>query len=677
MLEIGKPCIRETEQFKTHTDDLITLSQFRGKVVLLCFFDIIRGWDWFKEFVRIPDEINSRKNIPREDFQCIFVLHNYGDLGKEKINKVPYSGPVTASWINTKFELFGIDPENIIIIPNEQWQGSIASDYEYGFFKDNDPHFHGNTGEIFYSYILTDALFVADKWSIRTTDNNERVSFNVITPTNEEHKITGINEVDGTITDTSTNPEARPVIFYSQLLHNTKFFIFERIQNLLKPPYILSVNPEPGSGIHSLDEVKIVFSKPVIDTAANNIINYYVEGGSKGSLELLSVDHTNRNIIENTVRLKFQGNTTANNYDNEIRIFINRAHVTDLSGRLFEEGDNVIRYYSDIEYPEVMLHPEFSKILLNSANVDDLKSVVVRYSKPVVGALNPDFYSFSVPGIEPYYIVQMENNEFLLNFKVTDTSFLKNGETIILTLDKNNITDEMKHGLSNNELEVLVYDGNLYINLNPNITYVIGPGFTDKPTKLLLEYSEPVTGADDVANYSFSNDNIVIDSINKINETEYELLIKIKEPFELIGETQAILTVSEEHIKNSVGQNVQNSSIKYDIDCNPVEFDLDKNAPGFTLGSKAKDHINKFTLRFNKPVIGAETITNYSFSHELVTLTGIEKINESVYLLNIFVADNFPTYLDREVILELNNDDITDRVGNKLKKNDILNTLFL
>jgi hypothetical protein len=152
----------------------ITLSEYRGKVILLAFLDVINGWEWLQ---KLCDVKSSLANILPQ-LQVLVVVYNHQDAGSETVNGIPFSGPISAIWIEQKLQDQGPACIDYPLIVNGSWSGSVAHSYDRGFSSLYDPAFHGNTGGAFFAYLISKDHRISDKWSKNCSSNGDPISFN-------------------------------------------------------------------------------------------------------------------------------------------------------------------------------------------------------------------------------------------------------------------------------------------------------------------------------------------------------------------------------------------------------------------------------------------------------------------------------------------------------------------
>ncbi len=676
MLNIGEKCIHAEKELLTYLGKKINLLQYKNKVILLTFIDIIKGWNWLENLYKIEKELLETTSLTYDDFQIFVVVFNYGDLGEEKINKIKYNGPVSPDWIQDKITSLNLGFINFPIVVNGPWSSSLASDYEYAFSRDIDHMFNGNTGGEMFSYLLTEDLVVADKWTINSTNNNDPVSFNSLILNRGGNVITGISETDGTVSVLSDHPEGDRVEFYSSLFYNVKAFLIERIKNLATEPLILYTVPPLGSGIKKLNIVKIVFSKPVREGEANNPENFTITGGGSGSLKVVSASYKERDKIENVVTLEIEGTAVSNLYDDSIIISINRARITDTSGNRIPPEKNTIKYKADITNPEVSSLPDYSKLILGDDKKERINSIIIRFSKKVINAVNPNNYSFSVDGIEVFHIMELDNNEFMLNIKIHNGTPLKNGDIVTITLDEKNIVDLSGNPLSGNKLSLKIYDEcpSLIMDYQES-QFILGPGLANGVNYSELEYSEEVKGANDPENYTFSDNNVKVIEVKELEDNKYRLAITVTDPLLLLSSDNVVLNINNDNVVNAYNNSLTNNRITYRVDFSHPEltalnFDLNT-----VLGSNTIKGHNTTKIKFSKEVIGADNPAHYKFSEDFIAATRVISLPNNEYELIIFFAS--VSHVKNDDIVKLIPDfrKITDKIGNTLKETAISYTI--
>jgi hypothetical protein len=152
----------------------ITLSGYSGKVILLTFIDVKNGWEWLQKLCDVKSALVNLQS----QFQIITVVYNHLDAGTETINSIPFSGPISALWIDQKLQDQGPACVDFPLIVNDAWSGSTAHSYDGGFSSLYDSNFHGNTGGEFFAYIISKDHKITDKWSKNCNANSDPISFN-------------------------------------------------------------------------------------------------------------------------------------------------------------------------------------------------------------------------------------------------------------------------------------------------------------------------------------------------------------------------------------------------------------------------------------------------------------------------------------------------------------------
>ncbi len=321
MLRIGdrpEPIVLEIYQSGGSNYDLF--NDFGNKTTLISFIDINNAWSWTHNMVAL------RTAFPATDLDIIAVLYDRTGAA------------VTGTTIDGKMGLEPFDPTGIIVLIDPTWSlFSAASLFQTGFNNGVDPSFNANTGDYFWSYLVSEDFVITDKWHLNTTTNGDPISFNQF-------------EVGGAPFDSSD-------------WSSNEAYVAQRIQNLLDAPRILSATPTAGSSAGDLSRMQIAFSKPVgtlIPSPTSECYldispvrepgNYTITGSGAGDLSLSGyypvlyegsaqpssgADSAGR--IENVVTLDFSGNATKGG---SVQVELNG--ITDTAGNALT--DNTVQY---------------------------------------------------------------------------------------------------------------------------------------------------------------------------------------------------------------------------------------------------------------------------------------------------------------------------------------------
>ncbi len=307
-------------------------SDFGNKTTLVSFVDINNGWSWMNNMAAL------RTLFPTTDLDLIAVIYDFT------------GATVTGARINTQLLVDPVDLTNITVLIDPTWSFFAASaSYQSGFNNGVDPSFNANTGDYFWSYLVSESFFITDKWHLNTTANGDPISFSRFT---------------------------LPVgSFDSADFGNTQDYVAQRVTNLLAPPTILSASIPDGSTIDTLTSLEVVFSKPVgtlipappsevyLDTDSVTATgNYNLGGGgatAPATLAFAGVDpllyqnaspgtvKSNVGKIENVVFMNFVGNLTNSNGDNDVNV--QAPGITDTA--LSPLTDDTVSFVADVTGP--------------------------------------------------------------------------------------------------------------------------------------------------------------------------------------------------------------------------------------------------------------------------------------------------------------------------------------
>ncbi|MCP4129627.1 MAG: hypothetical protein GY754_01305 [bacterium] len=670
MLNIGEPYIYENLSLPTFQGGRDKLSNYSDRVIIVIFIDIINGWEWLERFDAIYRDILNNPGVTKNDFQVMAVVYNYEDSGAEVIKGIEYEGPVTPAWVQARIIRHKLEDISFPVMANGSWISSMAYDYEYAFSRDKDPFFRGNTGNSFFAYIFSKENLVVDKWSKNCSSNGDPISFNHLVLKHRGYVITGISELDGAIADRSGRENAVRVKFYSELFYNTKAFVVERVKNILAPPKVSYTEPETGTRLSELKQVLVIFSKPVDENAAINPENYTVSGGAAGGTRVVSASYRDHDKIENTVTLELTGEFIDNPEDNSLVITINRTALKDASGVVIPQHENIIHYKVDLDRPSVRPLSDPINLTLGLNTKDGINTSIVSFSKPVTGALEPASYKFSTGGIAVTRVLNLVGEEYELTIHVQEGAPLNDGDTVQLTIDNKKVT-----GVSGNPLDqsVITYtvDG-----LSPSaiadsegLNLILGPEMIEDKDLSTISFTKPVNGAQNPENYSFNIDGIVVTGVAYIGGNEYALAVDIEYILPVSDGDEIILELNSEKITDDVGNMLLGNTISYIVDTKRPAVIADTAGMNRILGSKTGKHGCSSIIGFTKPVSGATNLGYYTFSEPGMRVTAIEPLDNNEFRLIIHIDEDAPLSHGDDVILKLDEGEITDRVGNQLHGN--------
>lgn len=299
MLNMGDSPVDFTRmQFDTGED--VAFSSYNGKTVLVSFLEVTNGWNWLKNMLSVQIAISA--SGLSSSVQIVAVVYKYmgcTSSGKiiEKINSDP-DLPAPGDW---PFPVF----------VDTSWASSAAFQYLNGFANTVDPLFHGQCGNLFWSYLISNDYKITDKWHPNITSVGDPISFN---------KLTSIGTFD------------------SSNLAATENFIAARIANLCAAPKILYANPVSGSLHSSVSTVKLICSKLLGNGAA--VSGNYSLGGTVTGLSISGVSYTGADRVEDVVTLSIGGTPGVSG---SLSISAGSS-VADTAGNAFQSGCSSVSY---------------------------------------------------------------------------------------------------------------------------------------------------------------------------------------------------------------------------------------------------------------------------------------------------------------------------------------------
>jgi ELWxxDGT repeat protein len=259
----------------------------------------------------------------------------------------------------------------------------------------------------------------------------------------------------------------------------------------------LTATPVDGSTVKALAYADITFSKAVI--GASTAANYTVSGAGAGTLSVTSAALRSGN----TYRLVFSGAGLSG------PVALTLQNITDATG--LPLAGNTINYTYDAALPTVVATPA------NGANRGSLANLTLAFSEPVQGATVAANYTLSGAGKGTLALLSVTpsgGNTYNLSFSGAPA----NGS---LTLTLGTIRDLAGNPLFGNALTYMMDITQPSTTASPAAGSPI-----NSITQMDITFSEIVTGADNLANYSLSGAGVgtlSISAVVLVSGTTYRL----------------------------------------------------------------------------------------------------------------------------------------------------------
>jgi|GEM_PF-2774815 len=342
-----------------------------------------------------------------------------------------------------------------------------------------------------------------------------------------------------------------------------------------------------GITVSAVQTISVLYSEAV--TGAENPQNYNISGTGAGNLGVKSVTKTKNGA--------YLLNLTGTPSDGDITLRI--RNITDVAGNPLQ--DNSLNFTADVTPPRCTSLPSGEKAL---SRLDEIQ---LDFSEAVLGADQIANYSLTGDGVGDLKIARAEalaENQF----RVFLTGKPRNGK---ITLQLGNVTDAAGNRVQN-ETQVFRAD-----TIPP--TFVVTPksgALAKEFSRIDISYSKPVSGGSEVKNYILSGDGVGtlrIDRVIEKSASEYRIL--------LTGTPRSgAIQLAVENIADLAGNTLA---------VNPVVYQADTVRPMLTASPLPQTPLNRLseiTLRFSKPVVGAENTANYRLSGDGIGTLKLEKI---------------------------------------------------
>lgn len=340
----------------------------------------------------------------------------------------------------------------------------------------------------------------------------------------------------------------------------------------------LTALPPAKSLLREFKNMDLSFSEQVV--GADRSENYKLSGAGAGSLSVTDIVR----LEGNRYRLNFAGSPASGPVSVEI------VGVTDVAGNTLT--GNTVSYQTDVVKPAFVATPA------PGTSVTKLPAVSLSFSKPVTGAQAPENYFLEGEGVGDLALKEIrkaKNNHFELRFSGNP----RDGK-ILLRLK--GITDAAGNSLQTDAVEYLadVTPPQFKPSLEPD-------SLVNTLRDVELQFTEPITGADNVENYLLSGEGaagLSIDTVQAIAENRYRL--SLSGP---LRDGRVILKLK--NISDRAGNPLRDNSIAYKADVTAPT--LSSIVPG---ENTALHDLDVIQLQFSEPMLGADNAQNYVLDGE-------------------------------------------------------------
>jgi len=341
--------------------------------------------------------------------------------------------------------------------------------------------------------------------------------------------------------------------------------------------HTLSAQPASGSQLKGLERIILDFAEPVL--GADKIENYLLSGEGKGSLTFAGV----KQLTKLRYELLLQG----------------RAANGELAIKLLNITDNVGAALSDdgLVYKLDVILPTWVSTPSENSTLNEFKQLTIQYSETVSLGDRLKNYALSGPGAKHLKLISvksMGDNTYALRLGGKPTQ----GKVIISI---KNVYDSVGNPLAKNEL------GFEIDMVKPLLASLPKAGsLLNALNKVILRFSKPVTGADEIQNYSISGQgagNLEPIKVTRLESGEYQL--------ELDGKASTgVVKIEVKNVADLANNPLEKSTLFLLTDVDPPKFTA---MPPESLKQR---RLAKTEISFSKPVRGADQIANYSIEGE-------------------------------------------------------------
>ncbi len=395
------------------------------------------------------------------------------------------------------------------------------------------------------------------------------------------------------------------------------------------PPELQKISPAAGATLRELREIELQFSEPV--TGADNTQNYLLSGEALGSLRITSATR----LPGNRVRLALAG------LGGEGRISLRWQGISDRAKNApARQG---------VDFRLDSRSPVFQTDLPSGIVIAEVKTITLRYSEVVTGAENAKNYRLLGPGAGTLSVrsVTVEKSG---NYVIRFAGIPDNGD---VTLSIINVSDVAGNPLQGNSL-----------TFRADVT---PPAFTFSPSEkmplsrldeILLQFSEPVTGADRVENYRLAGEgvgNLKISAAEALSESQYRISFTGKP-----GNGKIAVLLG--NVTDAAGNKAQKETLAYQADTIPPSFEATPRS-----GSLA-NAFSRIDISYSKPVSGGGEAKSYILSGNGIGDLRIDRVlplNATQYRLVL-------TGTPQSGTIQLTLSGIADLAGNALLQNPVV-----
>lgn len=378
---------------------------------------------------------------------------------------------------------------------------------------------------------------------------------------------------------------------------NAEFKITTKRADAINPE--LTAAPLSGTVVAALPSITLRFSEAV--DGAGILSNYQITGQGAVALSLSQITKAS----DDTYSLTLTG-TVSNG-----AIYLKLNNICDSAGNPL--ANDALLYIGDATSPVM------TTSIASGSTVSALSSMQVQFSKAVSGGDITANYALSGPGVGSL-IVQSATRISASTFQIDFSGSIATGS---LTLTANNITDNGGRPPSAN-VSMFTVDF-----IAPTAVFSPAAGsLLSQPTALLLNFSETMTGASLVANYSLGGSgrgSLNIAGITALGSRSYIIT--------LTGTAATgTLTVTLSNIFDTAGNPLGTSLYSFTLD-NSTPSVLASPASGSTLNA-----LTTLDLTFSEAVNGATNVNNYLINGTgagTLQVTGANLLSGTTYRLTL------------------------------------------
>jgi hypothetical protein len=386
----------------------------------------------------------------------------------------------------------------------------------------------------------------------------------------------------GGITDKVGNP----------LVHNTVEFHSDQT-----PPSarIITTSTKP---LNALGEIAVRFSEPVV--AADSQEYYSLTGEGLGSLRIAGVIPQ----TDNSVVLKLTGQPTSGT------IALKIQGIKDTYGNAMPA--QITNFAIDTKPPTYHLNPAAGTPLRNLSRIE------VLFDEDIADGIDISHFSLGGPGKGELRITGVTR---------------KSPRVLALTLSGNPVPGELEFhvsGITDLAGNQMPPGKSVYLADNQLPEMAIDPAsgtVLNRLANIVIQFSEPVSGADDLNHYEISGPgagDLRIAKIRRVDTQKVELILSG-------APENGKVDLAFSGIRDAAGNKLKNDRVAYILDLVPPTVISD---PGNASTLTALEDVS---LQFSKQVVGADQLTNYHIKSEFpsdLKIAGVESAGKNRYRLH-------------------------------------------